>query len=277
MFPDLRFVPGNVFTVVVVVWSAIEHERWPGFSEGLRLRRLQSGLFERSPSFPWHLVVVPPFPHAQITPVCPPTFVSCSGMSLLLWLLWSLRVSSGRREFLAVVLRGVDLAFRKGENDQPMLFQVNAYLPVLHRRVFAVSWHVGGEGGSGRMNEWDASMFLSLRLCLRLVQSGCAHTKADWNNARQFMDFILQDGFQGLHIEFHQGISNSLIPRTTLAGTCGAGWTLYTPRMTDAAANSVQLLGDSPSLNTGLGHSNIRFHGAQPVTILGWILISFST
>jgi hypothetical protein len=37
-----------------------------------------------------------------------------------------------------IMLREVGLAFRKGENDQPMLFQVNAYLPVLHQRVFAV-------------------------------------------------------------------------------------------------------------------------------------------
>jgi hypothetical protein len=54
-------------------------------ASGLRLRAVCSN---GRPHFPRHLVVLPPFPHAQFTPVCPPTVVSYSSISLLVWLLW---------------------------------------------------------------------------------------------------------------------------------------------------------------------------------------------
>jgi hypothetical protein len=48
-----------------------------------------------------HLIVLALFPHAQITPVCPLTFVSCSRMHLLLWLLWFIATFEEEGESLA--------------------------------------------------------------------------------------------------------------------------------------------------------------------------------
>jgi hypothetical protein len=112
MFPDLRFVPGNIFTVVVVVWSAIERT----------LARLlvcdQEGCravcSNGRPYFPRHLVVVLPFPHGQFTPVCPLTFASYSDMSLVSWLLWFVVTLEEEGELAAPVASGLPLATESG-------------------------------------------------------------------------------------------------------------------------------------------------------------------
>jgi hypothetical protein len=73
MLSNLRFVLGNVFAVVVVVWSS---SGWPGSQ--LPTAHLLLKL---------HLVVLALLPYAQIVRVCPLSEVSCPAMPLLLWLL----------------------------------------------------------------------------------------------------------------------------------------------------------------------------------------------
>jgi hypothetical protein len=50
-----------------------------------------------------HMVVSPLLPHAQFTPECPLAFGSCSGMSLLLWLLWFIATFEEEGELAAPI------------------------------------------------------------------------------------------------------------------------------------------------------------------------------
>jgi hypothetical protein len=89
---------------------------------------------------------------------------------------------------------GISLAFKAEENDQPMLFHVDPYIPAPHQ-VFAV-----GRGGEwGRWNEREAWCWRIINMCVAesFVCGWCIaaealrlnHRKADLddsNNSRLF-------------------------------------------------------------------------------------------